>query len=166
MARKLVDCLTEKHCTIVLAESCTAGLVSDLIARISGASAVLWGSFVCYSADAKQRMLGIDKSFFGRHKLVSAETAREMALRALDLAGVSIAAAVTGLAGPLGDGSDTPVGMVCIATAWLLARPENCREKDLHFQGTRAEIRMQAAIAVMEELFEIAACETIFGQSA
>jgi PncC family amidohydrolase len=156
-AQKLVCCLAEKHYTVALAESCTGGLVSDLVTRISGASAVLWGSFVCYTPDAKQRMLGIDKPFFARHKLVSPETAREMALHALDIAGVSIAAAVTGLAGPLGDGSDTPIGTVCIATAWQAAGPGNCNEKELHFQGTRAEIRMQAAIAVMGELFEIAA---------
>jgi PncC family amidohydrolase len=166
MAQKLVGCLTEKRCTIALAESCTAGLVSDLLARVSGASTVLWGSFVCYSPDAKQRMLGIDKSFFARHKLVSPDVAREMALHALDIAGVSIAAAVTGIAGPLGDGSDTPIGMVCIAVAWSPANPENCREKELHFQGTRSEVRMQAAIAVIEVLLEIVSCKKINGQNA
>jgi PncC family amidohydrolase len=166
MAQKLVGCLTEKHCTIALAESCTAGLVSDLVARVSGASAVLWGSFVCYSQDAKQRMLGIDKSFFAQHKLVSPNVAREMALHALDIAGASIAAAVSGIAGPLGDGSDTPLGTVCVAVAWLPARPENCREREFHFKGTRADIRMQAAIAVIDELLEIIADDTIIGQNA
>lgn len=165
MAQELVGKLTEKRCTIALAESCTAGLVSDLVARVSGASAVLWGSFICYTQDAKQRMLGMDKFFFMQHQLVSTDTAREMALHTLDIAGVSIAAAVTGLAGPLGDGSDTPIGTVCIAAAWPPVRHENCIEKELHFQGTRAEVRMQAAIAVMEVLSEIVACNTIIGQS-
>ena len=148
MARQLVALLTEKRCTLALAESCTAGIVADLLARVSGASAVLWGSFVCYSPDAKQRMLGLDGGFLRQHGLVSREVAREMALHALNRAGVSVAAAVTGIAGPLGDGSDTPVGTVWIAAAWR----GNCREKELHFQGTRAIIRMQAAAAVLEEL--------------
>jgi nicotinamide-nucleotide amidase len=166
LAQRLVSCLAEKHCTVALAESCTAGLVSDLLARVSGASAVLWGSFVCYTQGAKQQMLGIDESFFAQHKLVSAPTAREMALHALEIAGVSIAAAITGIAGPLGDGSDTPIGTVYIATAWLAANHGNCREKELHFRGNRAEIRMKAAIAVIEELFEIAALNTNIGRSA
>jgi PncC family amidohydrolase len=151
MARQLIACCTEKRFTLALAESCTAGLVSDLLARVSGASAVLWGSFVCYSPDAKQRMLGIDKSFLEEHGLVSRETAREMAIHALELAGVSVAAAVTGIAGPLGDGSGTPVGTVWTA----VSTREYCREKELHFQGTRAAIRIQAASAVLEELLDL-----------
>jgi PncC family amidohydrolase len=151
MARQLVERLTEKHLTLALAESCTAGLVADLLARISGASAVLWGSFVCYTPAAKQRMLGLDAHFLEQHGLVSRETARAMAVHARELAGVNLAAAVTGIAGPLGDGSGTPVGTVWIAAAWQ----EDCREKELHFQGTRAAIRTQAAAAVVEELLEI-----------
>jgi len=150
-ARQLVENLTGKRLTLALAESCTAGLAADLLARVSGASAVLWGSFVCYTPAAKQRMLGLDDGFLKRHGLVSRETARAMALHTLEQAGASLAAAVTGIAGPLGDGSGVPVGTVWIAAAWQ----GNCREKELHFQGTRAEIRMQAAAAVVEELLDI-----------
>ena len=157
-AKELVDRLVQRHGTLVLAESCTAGLVSDLVGRISGASAVLWGSFVCYQAKAKERMLGIGDAFLRQHGLVSRETSREMAVRALELSGASVAAAVTGLAGPLSDGSDTPVGTVWVAVAKRLdtgisipGENRQC-EKELHFQGTRAEVRMQAATAVIEEL--------------
>ena len=158
MAERLVERLARGHETLVLAESCTAGLVSDFVARVSGASAVLWGSFVCYTAGAKERMLGIDGGLLRRHGLVSREAAREMALHALELAGTSIAAAVTGLAGPGGDGSATPVGTVWVAVA---RRGNFCgvaeawhREKELRFQGSRAEVRVQAAGAVLEELLE------------
>ena len=158
-AQRLVERLTRRHETLALAESCTAGLVSDLVARVSGASAVLWGSFVCYTADAKKRMLGIDDGFLGQHGLVSRQTACEMALHALELAGTSIAAAVTGLAGPSGDGSSIPIGTVWVS---LARRGNFCgvaeawhTERELHFQGTRAEVRMQAALAVLEELLEI-----------
>ena len=154
-ARKLVALLTERHCTLALAESCTAGLVADLLARESGASQALWGSFVCYTAEAKERMLGIEGAFLRRHGLVSGETAREMAMRALELSGASISAAVTGLAGPLGDGSDTPVGTVWTAVAGNAAE-SFCRAKKLHFKGSRAEVRMQAAAAVLEELLAAA----------
>jgi len=148
LARRVAERLLEQRLTLVLAESCTAGLVADLLARISGVSAALWGSFVCYTPEAKQRMLGLERDFLERYGLVSAETAREMALRAREISGASIAAAVTGLAGPGGGG--VPVGTVWIATA----RQGHCGEKVRHFEGTRAEVRMQAAAAVLEDLLE------------
>ena len=154
LARQLAALLTERRLTLALAESCTAGLVADLMARISGASAVLWGSFVCYTPDAKQRMLGLKDDFLRQYGLVSRETAREMALHARELTGTPIAAAVTGIAGPLGDGSGTPVGTVWTAADW----GGNCREKEWLFQGGRSEIRMQAAAAVLEELLEVLDC--------
>ena len=151
-AHRLVVRLSQGNNTLALAESCTAGLVSDLIARVGGASAVLWGAFVCYSADAKERMLCMDGGLLRQYGLVSRQTARQMAVRAQDISGASIAAAVTGLAGPLGDGSGTPVG-----TVWVAVRgTENQgREKELHFLGTRAEVRMQAAAAVLDELLDL-----------
>ncbi|MDR1862335.1 MAG: CinA family protein, partial [Treponema sp.] len=38
---------------IVTAESCTAGMVADLLASVAGASRVFWGGFVCYTPEAK-----------------------------------------------------------------------------------------------------------------
>ena len=150
-AVRLIEELANKHYTLVLAESCTCGLVSDLIARVSGASRVFWGSFVCYSPEAKKRMLRIDGDFLEKHGLVSAETAEKMALNALDIADVDFGASVTGLAGPLGDGSDTPVGTVFIAIAHRCYNEVTVNVKPLFFNGTRNEIRMQAALAVIEE---------------
>ena len=153
-AQRLVECLTQKRLTLALAESCTAGLVSDLIVRVSGASKALWGSFVCYSLDAKERMLGIDSDFLKQFPPASREVAREMARRALDLAPVSIAAAVTGIAGPADDGSGVPVGTVwtAVASSDVSAGQGNCRETEHHFCGTRSEVRMSAAAKLLEEL--------------
>jgi PncC family amidohydrolase len=153
-AVRLVEEFTSGHYTLALAESCTAGLVSDLIARVSGASAVLWGSFVCYTPEAKKQMLRIDGDFLEKYGLVSEQTAGEMALKAQILSGATIGASVTGLAGPLGDGSKTPVGTVFVG----IARQENgearVEVKPLFFSGARSEIRMLAAVAVLEELLE------------
>ncbi|MCL2558310.1 MAG: CinA family protein [Treponema sp.] len=148
MARELVALLLRKGSRLALAESCTAGLVADLIARNSGASGALWGSFVCYTPEAKARMLGLDPAFMERHGLVSAEVAREMALGALRHSGADVAAGVTGIAGPSGDGGGAPVGAVRIAVA-LEGR---AREKGFLFSGDRAAVRMQAARATLAEL--------------
>ena len=153
-AARLVEELAGGHYTLVLAESCTCGLVSGLIARVSGASAALWGSFVCYTPEAKKRMLHIDGAFLEKHGLVSAETAGKMALNALDIADVDFAASVTGLAGPLGDGSETPVGTVFIAIAHRINGEATVNVKPLFFRGTRNEIRMQAVLAVLEQVLK------------
>jgi PncC family amidohydrolase len=58
----LVELLTERGLTLALAESCTAGLVSDALALIPGASKVFWGGFVTYTVAAKAAMLGIAPS--------------------------------------------------------------------------------------------------------
>jgi PncC family amidohydrolase len=114
----LVRRAAEKGCRIVAAESCTAGLVADLLARVPGASRVLWGSFVTYTIPAKIRMLNIDADLLKTHGAVSRETALAMAVGALAESGADLAVSVTGLAGPEGDGTTTPVGTVWMGLAW------------------------------------------------
>ena len=159
-ATGLVQILARSRRTLVLAESCTAGLVSDLVAEVSGASAVLWGSFVCYSPEAKRKMLGLDGGLIDRCGPVSRETAREMAVGALRESGASFSAAVTGIAGPLGDGSAVPVGTVLTAVAVREDSGPGVKllaERELRFRGNRAEVRMQAASALLGELLDLAA---------
>jgi PncC family amidohydrolase len=147
-AKNLVKKLDAASWTLVLAESCTAGLVSDLIARIPGASRVLWGAFVSYTVEAKIRMLGLNRDFVDTYGAVSRETACAMAEGALEKSGAHIAAAVTGLAGPGGDGSEVPVGTVWIATAIRGGRTEAAV---FHYQDSRNGIRNSAAAEVVEE---------------
>jgi PncC family amidohydrolase len=150
-ARKLVDLLSASSRTLALAESCTAGLGADLLARIPGASRVLWGSFVCYTVDAKVRMLGLDRSMVERAGAVSGETARAMAMGALEKSGAHAAGAVTGLAGPDGDGTEVPVGTVWIA---LASRGGESGARCFHFDGSRNEVRNAAAVKLAEELLD------------
>ena len=57
---------------------------------------------------------------------------------------------VTGLAGPDGDGTGRPVGLVYIA----LDRAAGCLVQELHLAGDRAAIREQAAQAVFALILE------------
>lgn len=158
-AETLAQKLKKHSVTVALAESCTAGLVSGMLAGISGVSAVLWGSFVCYTKEAKIAMLGVDRGIIETYGLVSEQTARAMAEGALQKSGADIAAAVTGLAGPAGDGS--PCGAPCgapygapvpVGTVWVAAASKNrtISAKEFHFKGGRNEVRILAAIAVLE----------------
>lgn len=146
-AKRVIEKLTNLSFTLALAESCTAGLISNLIANIPGASNVLWGSFVCYTQEAKISMLGLDSEKLKANGLVSRETACSMAAGALEKSGANIAASVTGLAGPGGDGSGVSVGTIWIAAALRSGKTET---RNFHFTGERNYIRLCAATAVLK----------------
>jgi PncC family amidohydrolase len=131
---------------LVAAESCTAGLVADLLAGVPGASKGCWGSFVSYTVNAKDRMLGIDPELIRRFGAVSRETAEAMARGALARSGADLAVAVTGLAGPEGDGTPVPVGTVWIAVVRQDGRGEAAVFK---YAGSRNEVRASAAFEAL-----------------
>jgi PncC family amidohydrolase len=141
-AETLIAKLSDASLTVAAAESCTAGLVADMLAQVPGASRVFWGSFVSYSVAAKCAMLGLDEARILRYGAASAETARDMAKAALSRSGADMAVAVTGLAGPDGDGSATPVGTVWIGTAF---RDGAVKAAMFCYTGGRNEIRLAAA---------------------
>ncbi|MDR2394310.1 MAG: nicotinamide-nucleotide amidohydrolase family protein [Treponema sp.] len=148
-AATVISRLAAASQTLVLAESCTAGLVADLLAQVPGASQVFWGAYVSYTVAAKIAMLGVDEGIIRRYGAVSRETACAMAQGALQRSGADIAVAVTGLAGPEGDGTPVPVGTLWIATV-LRGREEQA--KVFHYTGSRQEVRSAAARAVIQEL--------------
>ncbi len=100
--------------TIATAESCTGGMVAAALTDVAGSSAVFDRGFVTYSNLAKQQMLGVAAATLAAHGAVSEEVAREMAEGALLRAGVTLAVATTGIAGP-GGSEFKPEGRVCFA---------------------------------------------------
>ena len=150
-AWELVRRLAALNMTVVGAESCTAGLASDLIARIPGASRVFWGSFVCYTPEAKFRMLGVGEDCLRKYGAVSRETVCSMARGALERSGADYAFSITGLAGPGGDGAGMPAGTVWIA---IVQKGENPEAVLFHFRGSRNRVRRKAAEKALEKLLK------------
>lgn len=102
--------------TIATAESCTGGMVAAALTDVPGSSAVLDRGFVTYSNQAKQDMLGVSPATLEQHGAVSEAVAAEMAQGALLRADVSLAVAITGIAGP-GGSEHKPEGRVCFGLA-------------------------------------------------
>ncbi|MDR0552063.1 MAG: CinA family protein [Spirochaetaceae bacterium] len=146
-AKKLFEALRLRGLKIVFAESCTAGLAADALARIPGASGVLWGSYITYSEAAKQTMLGVPAHIIEQFGVVSGETAQAMAAGALEHSGADIAAAVTGFCGPTAIPGKNAVGDVWFAA---LARQGASLVEFRHFRGGRNGIRKAAAQALIE----------------
>lgn len=107
--------LRKKKLLLVLAESCTGGLISHRLTNIPGSSAYIDRSFVTYSNRAKIQQLGISAEIIERSGAVSRETAKAMVKGALANSDAQIGLAVTGIAGPGGGTPKKPVGLVYCA---------------------------------------------------
>lgn len=100
-AKALARALEKKRHTLVLAESCTGGMVSALLTQIPGISRRLSGSFVCYQEESKMQWLGISPELVDTHEVVSAEVAERLAKGALERTPhATLAASITGYLGP------------------------------------------------------------------
>jgi len=113
----VVRVLTKRKQTLVVAESCTGGLLSHRITNVSGASAVFLAGYCTYSNDAKQIALGVLSESIGSDGAVSEKVAREMAEGVRLKYGADYALATTGIAGPSGGTEEKSVGTVYIALA-------------------------------------------------
>jgi len=144
--------LTVLKMTVAAAESCSAGIAADLIARVPGASKIFWGSFISYTAEAKRIMLGVSQECLNQYGAVSRETACAMARGALDISGADLAFSITGLAGPGGDNEGRQAGTVWIATLRQGGNPE---AELFHFRGSRNSVRRKAAKKALDKLFDL-----------
>ncbi len=116
-AYEAVRMLTERKLKIATAESCTGGMIAEMITDISGASSVFDCGIVSYSNEIKSSLLGVSEETLRAHGAVSEETVREMVKGILNISGADIAVAVSGIAGPLSDDTNKPVGLIYIAVA-------------------------------------------------
>ena len=143
---------------IVLAESCTGGLVTAALTAIAGSSDVLECGFVTYSNESKMRMLGVDATLLETFGAVSIATAWSMAQGALDRSAADVAVSITGIAGPDGGCAQKPVGTVVVARARRGAPPEDIVADIKQFGDLgRTEIRVQTALVALELLMPVPA---------
>lgn len=133
---------------LVVAESCSGGLLAQMITDLPGSSGYFWGSVTSYSNEAKVKFLGVKEETLATHGAVSPETAEEMASGILSKSECDFSLAITGIAGPDGGNVDKPVGLVYIA----LATGEACVVKEMHFAGGRDAIRMLSAKTALDML--------------
>ena len=109
--------LNQKGATVATAESCTGGLIGNVITEVSGSSAYYKGGIVAYSNELKERLLGVRHETLEQYGAVSEETAIEMARGCLAVTGADYAIATTGISGPTGATEEKPLGLVYVAIA-------------------------------------------------
>jgi nicotinamide-nucleotide amidase len=140
--------LAERGKTLAVAESCTGGLVAELMTRLPGASRYFLGGVVAYDNRVKTQLLGVPAELIAAHGAVSQQVAQAMAEGARQRLGADFGLAFTGIAGPDGGTAQKPVGLV----HWALAGAANSAQRERVFVGDRLAVRRRAAFAGLDLL--------------
>ncbi len=148
LAGLAAELLTVRRMTLSLAESCSGGLLSDIITDIPGSSKFYRGGLVPYNAELKIKLLGIGSELLEKEGEVSDLTARAMAAGIKKLFGTDFAIGITGIAGPESDPSGKPVGLVYIA----IAGPDILKSRELYLGGGRRAVKERAAQIALDML--------------
>ena len=152
LVQKISLILQSKQLMLATAESCTGGLVAEIITRVPDASKYFERGFVTYSNLSKIEMLGVHEETLMRYGAVSEETAREMADGAVLHSKADVSLSITGIAGPSGGTKEKPVGTVCFS--WKLPN-QNVISTTEFFTGNRSEIRLNAAMFSLGKLLSL-----------
>ena len=111
---KLHKQLIKKKITISVAESCTGGLLSSKLTKLSGSSKYFKMGLITYSNNAKINILKVKKNIIDNHGAVSQECCKSMVENLSKLSKSKINLSITGIAGPKGGAKNKPVGLVFI----------------------------------------------------
>jgi nicotinamide-nucleotide amidase len=155
-ASKAIEANRARGKKIVVAESCTGGLVAAALTEIPGSSDVFLASYVTYSNESKMAMLGVSDDVLDTFGAVSVAVAWSMAQGALARSGADVAVAITGVAGPEGGSPQKPVGTVVFARARRDADPKEIIADRKEFGDLgRGGVRLQAALCALELLMPV-----------
>ena len=141
--------LRREKATIAIAESCTGGLISNLLTNVPGSSDYFLFSGVTYSNKAKIKVLGVSEATLKKYGAVHEETANEMADGVRRISGATYGISTSGIAGPGGGTNEKPVGTVCIG----IATADSVEAYRLNFQfNERLRNKMIFAITALDLL--------------
>lgn len=131
--------------TLACAESCTGGMLQEIITTLPGSSRYFLGGIVSYSDQIKERLLKVKPETLARKGAVSRQTALEMARGVQALFVSNIGCSITGIAGPDGGSQGKPVGTVHLAVAYN----DLLTHRKFNFSGDRNSIRLQSCLEML-----------------
>ena len=107
--------IKRRKLTIAVAESCTGGLLSEVLSAHGGSSEHFNGGAVVYSNDAKTILADVPPQLIASHGAVSSVVAGALARGARTRLRAKIGLGITGIAGPGGATPGKPVGLAYVA---------------------------------------------------
>ncbi len=145
---EIANLLTSQKKSIAVAESCTGGRIANLFTKTPGASAFFKGGVIPYETKMKVEVLGVDQEIIDKHSVVSAQTAKAMAIQTRKLFQSDIALSTTGNAGPTKGDSNAEIGTVYIG----IADAEKVESFKFNFGKNREKVVERAVIKSFEIL--------------
>ena len=140
--------LKKQNKTLSTAESCTGGMIAQVLTSVSGASQYFKGAVVSYATEAKINVLGVSESLINDYSVVSKEVVSSMALNIKEMMKTDYAIATTGNAGPSKGDSDAEIGTVFIA----IATPTDIIVEEFNFGQPREKVIDRAVFKSLELL--------------
>jgi nicotinamide-nucleotide amidase len=148
---EILKALRNREYKLVTAESCTGGLLSAAITEIPNSSEVFERGYVAYSNDAKIELLTVPTFYIEEFGAVSFQTAVAMAEGALLMSKADVSVSITGIAGPYGGTTRTPLGTVYISVA---DRHNKSQYERHNFPGSRHAIREKSMLTAFDMLLK------------
>jgi nicotinamide-nucleotide amidase len=139
--------LAVQSATLATAESCTGGVVAQMITAIAGVSPFYFGGAVSYANLAKIELLGVPSALIAAHGAVSPEVAAAMAEGVRERLGADLGLSTTGVAGPSGGSPEKPVGLVYLGLA--TSKGTQIRRLDIGSDQPRDIIQRRASKAAL-----------------
>lgn len=146
LEERIGEIIIEKNLSISSAESITGGMIASTLINYPGISSVLKESFVVYSDDSKQSILGVSEETIKKFTAVSTEVLKEMLYGLRHSTGSDICLATTGYAGPEGEN-------VGLAYYGYLINDELYMNGRV-FKGLRNEIRQRVTRELLSALLK------------
>lgn len=144
LAKRVVESLARRGLTLAVAESCTGGSIAAAITAVPGASRVLVGGVVAYSAQAKRLLLGLTDGDLPPG-CVGSELTALMAVNIASQLATDLGLGITGALGPASPSKTVQVGEVYIAISGLGAQ----QVKRFIFTGDRQTNNSEAVAAAL-----------------
>ena len=149
---RILELCISKGWNLVVAESCTGGLIGARLTSVPGSSSYFAGGVIAYSNDLKKNLLNVSAGLLESEGAVSGPVVEAMARGGIAATGADCGISVTGVAGPDGGTEEKPVG-----TVWVgITTPTGTTSKQYRFQGNREEVREQTVKTALELFLETA----------
>ena len=148
----LINLLKRKKLKISFAESCTGGLMSNMITSNSGSSKVFNLGLITYSNTTKQKILKVPKNIIKKYGAVSVQCCLSMVNNLSKISNSQINVSITGIAGPKGGSKKKPVGLVYIG---LKFKNKTFVKKYLFKNKSRVNFQKTVARSVIKILLPI-----------
>lgn len=110
---RLSSTLRAQKLTIAVAESCTAGLLQNVLSQAEGSMSFFQGGMTVYNIGQKAKQLNVNPIFAVQNNAVSKDIAEKMALEIAQKFNAELGVAITGYAQPV------PEENICSCFAYI-----------------------------------------------